>query len=147
MIEVYGKYTPLSFVQLVLFLTLLMAKPQTVTGFFDNTAEAQQAVQALLKIGFTAEHITFSTQKRISKVDKPEAPTPTERNTGRFLTSLFGTTHQAGSTMPGGGEPDGTASPNSATSVTVQIQLLAEVDQVVDVLKGARLVRISQPEA
>lgn len=49
--------------------------------------------------------------------------------------------------MPGGGEPDGTASPNSATSVTVQIQLLAEVDQVVDVLKGARLVRISQPEA
>ena len=128
-------------------LPLPMAPSQTVTGFFDNTAEAQQAVQVLLGFGFRADQIAFSTQKGAQMTGSRGALTPQERNSGRFLRSLFGPINEGGSDLAGSDGPDEAVSRSTTTVVIVQVQAPQKVDQAVDLLKGARTVRISQPGA
>jgi hypothetical protein len=120
-----------------------MVQQQTVTGLFDNAAEAQQAVQTLLGSGFKADQITFSLQKD-SDVDSGRlAPTTHERNTGRFLTALFSFSHESGIITPGRDDIDKPVLRAKMTSVTVQVQSLAEGDQAAHLLTGARSVSIA----
>lgn len=124
-----------------------MAKRQTVSGFFDTLTEAQQVVQLLLSSGFGAEDIAFSAQtSSVDTLTKDRHPTVEERNTGRFLSSLFGSSDAAWPTMPGRDEFGAGALSRSGRLVTVQVHSVLEVDQVVDLLKGGRSVTISKRE-
>lgn len=122
-----------------------MAKHQTVSGFFDTLSEAQQVVQLLLKNGFAAEHIAFSAQT--DPLDTPAEvrnPTVEERNTGRFLSSLFGSSDEVRPTVPGRDDFGAGALLGSGTLVTVQVQSVVEVNHAVDLLKGGRSITISK---
>ncbi|MCY7355984.1 MAG: hypothetical protein LH609_00645 [Rudanella sp.] len=74
-----------------------MVQPQPVIGFFDNVAEAQQAVQKLLGSGFSREVLSLSTQTGLDTTSSPAntRPTDAENSTGRFLFSLFGSIEEA----------------------------------------------------
>lgn len=124
-----------------------MAKHQTVSGFFDTLSEAQQVVQLLLSSGFVAEHIAFAAQT--DPLDMPtdaRNPTATERNTGRFLSSLFGSSDEARPTVPGRDDFGAGALSGSGTLVTVQVDSILEVDRAVDLLKGGRSLTVSKLE-
>ncbi|QHV98687.1 hypothetical protein [Spirosoma endbachense] len=108
-----------------------MAPPQTVIGFFDQVDEAQQAVQLLLRNGFTHENIGLSAQAGL----KPnanhtnEAPTEEESRTGRFLFSLFGASVAA--------HDHDKTSLRSGTRVTVSVWSTAEASQATELLGEA----------
>lgn len=124
-----------------------MANRQTVSGFFDTLSEAHQVVQLLLSSGFVAKHISFSTQTDpLDTPTKGENPTAEERNTGRFLSSLFGSSDAARPTMPGRDEFGARALSGSGKLVTVQVHSILEVNQAVDLLKGPRSVTVSKLE-
>ncbi len=108
-----------------------MAQSQShppVIGFFDNIAEAQQAVQLLLADGFAREALKLSTQTE--SVEE-------KNSTGHFLFSLFG---RAGAAESCQEEPD-TAVENGAF-VTVYAQSASESTRATNLLNqaGARKV-------
>ena len=124
-----------------------MAKRQTVSGFFDTLPEAQQVVQLLLNSGFAAEFIAFSAQTdTLDTPAKAKNPTAEARNTGRFLSSLFGSSDEARPTVPGRDDFGAGVLGGSGTLVTVQVQSVLEVDQAVGLLKGARAITVSKLE-
>ncbi len=124
-----------------------MTPRQTVTGFFKNKAEAQQAVQLLLSSGFTAEHVDFLTQ-----ADPNAASTKNEtlrvegRSSGRFFSSLFGSSDSSRSTQSGRADGEEPTSHGSTTVVTVRVKSALEVDQAVDLLQRAWEVNVSNEE-
>lgn len=120
-----------------------MAQPQTVTGSFDDMAEAQQSVQLLLSNGFPADHVDFSTKSTADR-DKKTDLTVEERSTGRFLTSIFGSTDNDGSVVSGGGGADESDARNGTILVTVQVQSALDVERATHSLKGAMTVNVSQ---
>ncbi len=103
-----------------------MAQLQTVFGFFDTIAEAQQAVQRLLAMGFTAENVALSTPTGLNSTTTGESLPPSAKaddSSGRFFSSLFGSRAEIQS--PGG------------TLVTVQTLSATEAKQVADLLDTA----------
>lgn len=125
-----------------------MAQRQTVLGFFDTIAEAQQAVQLLLAMGFTRENIELSTQTGLKTPasDVPTAPADADSSSGRFFSALFGSSsnedrsrplRRTGVTRPDHGEPAGVVQSWCGTLVTVQIQSATEAKQVADLLDTA----------
>lgn len=122
-----------------------MAKRQTVSGFFDTLPEAQQVVQLLLNSGFGADNIAFSAKTDpLESPTKAKNPTAEARNTGRFLSSLFGSSDEVRPTVPGRDNFDAGTLGASGTLVTVQVQSLFEVDQAVGLFKGGRSVTVSK---
>lgn len=133
-----------------------MMRRQTVLGFFDNAAEAQQAVQLLLAKGFTQKTVELSTPAglNVATGNGPAAPTGADNSSGRFSSSLFGSRDEDQSRSPRWarpGEPGPRhtgAGPNvarpemevprrSGTLITVQTQSVAEAQQVTDLLNTA----------
>jgi hypothetical protein len=126
---------------------MTMANRQTVSGFFDTLSEAQQIVQLLLRSGFGAGTIAISAQpSSVDTLTKDCPPTEEERNTGRFLSSLFGSSDVARPTKPGGDEFGAGPLSGRGTLVTIQVHSALEVDQAVDLLKGGRSVTVSKGE-
>ena len=122
-----------------------MAKPQIVTGFFDDISEAQQAVQLLLGSGFSADDVDFST--KTSEVPPKETDlTDEQRSTGRFLTSLFGAADD-GASPASGGRDEADDLHSDTTQIDVQVRSALEVDRAIRSLKGARSVSVTKPEA
>ncbi|WP_020607386.1 hypothetical protein [Spirosoma spitsbergense] len=122
-----------------------MIQLQTITGLFNTKTHAQKAVQFLLGSGFMAEHIGISEQESPQEADKKDTDhTTEEQQTGRFLSSLFGSTDEVGSSTTVQVESGGNASYISVTRVTVQVQTSIETDQAVDLLKRARAVSVSK---
>jgi len=120
-----------------------MTQRQTITGFFENKAEAQQAVQYLLKNGFTTEQVAFSTQKDPVTANMNElAPTIQKRISGRFFFSLFGRSNETHPATLGQGISKIEEFRGRDTQVSVAVYSTREVDQAVDLLKGAREVTI-----
>jgi hypothetical protein len=122
-----------------------MMQSQTITGLFATIGDAQQAVQFLLGNGFMAEHIAISEQRAPQAADKKDvSPTAEERNTGRFLVSLFGSRDEVGSTSQERIESEKNASYKSGTRVTVRVQTALEANQAVGFLKRASAVNVSK---
>lgn len=119
-----------------------MAQPQTVTGVFDNVAEAQQAVQHLLAAGFTSDHIHFSAPPRppASTSQTPDSKVK-KQSTGHFFSSLFG--HKT----PAGHQDADHAIHVSTAVVTVQVQSALDADRAVGSLTGAATVTVNQAVA
>lgn len=107
-----------------------MAHLQTVLGFFENSMEAQQAVQRLLAMGFTRETVELSTQTGLNAATGDGRTTPTEADSssGRFFMSLFGSRDEV--------QPE-LAPFRRGTLVTVQTQSTTEARQVADLLDAA----------
>lgn len=108
-----------------------MAQPQTVLGFFENTAEAQQAVHRLLAGGFTQANVVLSTQSHLNTTtgDKPAAPADADSSSGRFLSSLFGSSDEVSAGLD--------VARRSGTLVTVQTRSAAETKSVAELLTTA----------
>jgi hypothetical protein len=124
-----------------------MTNRQTITGYFNNKAEAQQAVQLLLSGGFTAEHVGFSTQPDSAATSTNyEMTTAEQRSTGRFFTSLFGNIAGSQLIKSGRDTADEVASCGSTTLVTIRVKSALEIDQAVDLLNGAWDVNIRKEE-
>ncbi len=107
----------------------MMPAPNPVSGFFDTVADAQEAIQGLLGAGFSGERLRLSTQ---SDQQQAENATEANANTGRFLTSLFGTEVATGS--PNGSVPDAAGDGRSGASVLVIVATVAEADLAVRLL-------------
>ncbi len=119
-----------------------MIQFQTVSGFFENAAEAQQAVQLLLGGGVTSDTIQLSTQPNPGVGDNETFPAPAKaaRSSGRFFSSLFGNQEAYRSGTAGSGVK---ANPRSRLSwpgsrcLTVQTRSADEVKRVMALLEGA----------
>lgn len=100
-------------------------KPQTVHGFFEDLAEAQQAVQVLLSNGFPPDRISLTTQTDLHTLPNPVL-NEEEKSTGRFMFSLFSDT----------GQPD-EEGPESGTLVRVYALSTAEAERACELLENA----------
>ncbi|TAE22032.1 MAG: hypothetical protein EAZ91_24285 [Cytophagales bacterium] len=99
-----------------------MTHTQTVFGFFDNAAEAQQAVQHLLGGGVTRTIIELLTLSDLPKSHSELAIKPNTGN-GRFLDALFDT--------PAGDSGRG------VVAISVRSQSDEEASQVINLLYEA----------
>ena len=104
-----------------------MAHPQPVIGFFENVAEAQQAIQVLLNDGFQPNALALSTQTNQTQAIIPAHTDSTHAEgnpestiSGRFLESLFG--------------PIDEARPNVA-QVTVHVLSTAEAERATTLMQ------------
>lgn len=115
-----------------------MGQPQTVLGFFDNVAEAQQAVQLLLARGFTRETVDLSTRTDPNTASDggSAASAEADSSSGRFLSSLFGG-RDAGQPWAGPGRPAADVDQRIGALVTVRIQSAHEASQVAELLDTA----------
>jgi len=113
-----------------------MAPLQTVSGFFDTIAEAQQAVQRLLAKGFTAETVELSTPTGLNSTavgDGFRLPTEADCSSGRFYASLFGSRDEV---LPRQNTAR-LAQSQSSTRITVLTQSSDEAKQVAHLLGRA----------
>lgn len=84
-----NRQTDVCFYNIGRFEATTMIQFQTVSGFFDNVAEAQQAVQHLLAQGFTHKTIKLATPHDPPVATNDETTKDTS-SSGRFLDALFG---------------------------------------------------------
>lgn len=115
-----------------------MTQRQTITGFFDNVAEAQQAVQLLLGQGFTPENVSLSAPAGLNPAtgDRLTAPARADNRSGRFFDSLFGN----------GDAAEEKVAHRSGTQVTVQVQSTTKAEQVAELLDAAGAGAVERPE-
>ncbi len=126
-----------------------MIQLQTVTGFFVNAAEAQQAVQLLLAGGGTSDTIQLSTKADPGVGDNDPLPSSaqSDRSSGRFFSSLFGNQGADRSESAGSGVKINHRSrpgwPGSRC-LTVQTQSADESKRVTALLEGAGAEEVTQ---
>lgn len=117
-----------------------MTYKQVIIGFFDDIAEAQQAVQSLLSCGFTPEALEMSAQiitnqpglARPGLAHSVSADEPIQTDgvsSGRFFSSLYGGSNDAR---------------QSGTLVTIQARSDSEGELATDLLKKAGAVNRSK---
>ena len=133
-----------------------MTRRQTILGFFDNAAEAQQAVQLLLAKDFTPENISLSTRTGFNPAagDGLTAPAEAGSSSGRFFRSLFGDREAvqvglapfvaigsvgriATNGLDYGGPGEKQVAPQRGTWVTVRVQSITEAKQAAELLNTA----------
>jgi hypothetical protein len=119
-----------------------MVQLQTVSGFFENAAEAQQAVQLLLGGGVTSDTIQLSTQPDpgTRRNETLPAPAKADRSSGRFFSSLFGNQEAYRSERTGTGVKANRRPRLSwpgSRCLTVQTRSADEVKRVTALLKRA----------
>ena len=107
---------------------------QTVIGFFDNTSEAQQAVQQLQSSGFMRDRIDISAQNASNTSTSSTSTSSTYNTTnddndsiGGFFKSLFGDDNDQARTYS-------TVGRNSGCIVTVHAQSSEEASRAADIL-------------
>lgn len=119
-----------------------MIQPQTIFGSFDNIAEAQQAVQLLLALGFTGEHVQLATQNE-GETAGSVTNTALKNSSGRFFSALFGDSGERSSRQTHSNNNDCRL---SVALVTVRVKSADKANQVAGLLHraGAENVAINE---
>ncbi|MCK8495605.1 MULTISPECIES: hypothetical protein [Spirosoma] len=144
----------------------MMTQLLTVRGLFNNAAEAQQAIQGLLAMGFSRETVELSTHtgSQTTIGDSTIAGGQADASSGRFFSSLFSSPDEVWSQRRPAGwvrfqllqirtkEPDNSDSTvvglssvsqpvhrcdSRGSLITVKTQTAAEAKQVADLLETA----------
>lgn len=121
---------------------------QTVIGLFDNASEAQEAVQKLLRGGFSHEEVDISTRSNTSGTSTTGSSTSTDSNNdsfgdkvSHFFKSLFGDDdnddYRTYSTVAG----------KSQSIVTVHADSDEEAEKAADILDDAGAVNVDEKAA
>ncbi|GAB3639468.1 hypothetical protein GCM10027423_01040 [Spirosoma arcticum] len=110
-------------------------------GFFENAAEAQQAVQLLLTEGFIPEKVSLLTPTGSHPVASDGLTAPAEADSsGRFFSSLFGDSEAVRGSSDGrdySGPAEEPVARQRGTWVTVQVQSTTEAKQAAELLNTA----------